>query len=125
MKEFSNKWKSSKKPKKQRKYLANAPLHKRKKFLSTHLSKELKEKYGKRNIPLRTGDSVKILRGQFKKRVGKITKIDLKNTKVFIEGIENLKRDGTKSSIPIAPSNLVIEKLNLDDKKRKIVLERK
>ena len=63
---FSIHWKSSKQPRKQRKYAANAPLHLRKKFVSANLSKDLRKKQGKRNIPLRKGDIVKIMRGKFK-----------------------------------------------------------
>lgn len=122
---FSNKWKSSKQPRKQRKFVANAPLHIKHKFVSANLSKELREKYKKRNTPLRKGDLVKIKRGQYKNKTGKISRVDLKETKVFVEGIEQIRREGRKSEIPIHPSNLVIQELNIDDKKRKIALERK
>ena len=55
-KQFSTQWNASKQPRKQRKYLANAPLHKRHKFMSANLIKELRKKYGKRNFPVRKGD---------------------------------------------------------------------
>jgi large subunit ribosomal protein L24 len=58
-KEFSTQWNASKQPRKQRKYLANAPTHTRHKFISANLTKELRKKYGKRNFPLRKEDSVK------------------------------------------------------------------
>jgi|SRR3989344_1539363 len=117
-KQFSTKWKSSKQPRKQRKYLANAPLHIRKKFTSANLSKELRKKYKKRNIPARKGDSVKIMKGKFKGKQGKITKIKLKGLKIFIEGIQVKKQDGSKANVKIHPSNLQIIELNLDDRKR-------
>lgn len=117
---FSIKWKASKQPRKQRKYAANAPLHLRKKFVSVNLSKDLRKKQGKRNIPLRKGDIVKIMRGKFKGKQGKITEIKLKTQKIFIEGIQIKKRDGSKTNIPLKPSNLQIVELNLDDRKRKI-----
>ena len=122
---FSTSWKSSKQPRKQRKYVYNAPNHIKKKLGSTNLSKELRKKYNKRNIPIRKGDKVKILRGQFKGKVGEITKVDLKNIKVNIDKIELLKKDGNKVPYPITPSNLMITELKLEDKKRKKLLERK
>tara|TARA_Y100000310_G_C20634082_1_gene790256 strand:+ start:400 stop:780 length:381 start_codon:yes stop_codon:yes gene_type:complete len=122
---FSTSWKSSKQPRKQRKYVYNAPNHIKKKLVSTNLSKELRKKYNKRNIPIRKGDKVKILRGQFKGKVGEITKVDLKNIKVNIDKIELLKKDGNKVPYPITPSNLMITELKLEDKKRKKLLERK
>ena len=117
-KEFSKKWKASKQPRKQRKYLANAPLNIRKKMVSANLSKELRNKYGKRNIPLKKDDTVQVMRGKFKKHKGKIIKIDLKLSKVAIEGVQVKKQDGSKVDVKLQPSNLRIVELNLDDKKR-------
>ncbi len=124
MKKFSRAWKGSKKPRKQRKYAAKAPLHLRKKLVSVHLSKDLMKKHGKRNIPIRVGDKIKILRGQFKKKEGKIERVIRKNGKVLITGIELVKKDGSKVLQPIITSNLVIVELNLDDKKRKDKVEK-
>lgn len=122
---FSISWKNSKLPRKQRKYIANAPLHIKRKLLSVNLSKDLRKKHNKRNIEVRKGDVVKITRGKFKKRQGKITKIKTKFLKVYIEGLQLKKREGSKSDIPFQPSNLQIIELNLDDKKRLNSLVRK
>lgn len=122
---FSKSWISSKQPRKQRKYRYNAPEHIKRKFVSVNLSKELREKYAKRNFPLIKGDKVKIMRGQFKGKIGETERIDMKNLKIIIQGMENIKKDGTKVSYPIDPSNLMITDLKLDDKKRKASLERK
>jgi len=124
-KTFVKSWKSSKQPRKQIKYRANAPLNIKNKFLSIHLSKDLKTKHKKRNITVRKGDTVKILRGQFKGKSGKVDRVDTKKTKVFIQGIEVPKKDGTNTFYPFNPSNLMITELNLDDKKRAKILERK
>lgn len=125
MKDFSKAWKSSKKPRKQRKYRLSAPLHIKQNFLQSHLSKELRKKFGKRSIGLRKGDKVKVMLGHFKKHEGKVEKIDIKNARVFIEGIEIAKRDGTKKLVALHPSNLMVTELNLDDKLRQAILERK
>jgi len=124
-KKFSRSWKSSKQPRKQRKYLHNAPLHIQRKFLSSHLSKELRKKHTRRAIKIRTGDRVKIMRGQFKNKTGKIERINTKRKRVFIENVHMLKKDGTKVPYPFHPSNLLILELNLEDKKRQKLLERK
>ncbi|MAG11122.1 50S ribosomal protein L24 [Candidatus Pacearchaeota archaeon] len=122
---FSTKWKASKQPRKQRKYLANAPLHIKRKLLSVNLSKELRKKYGKRNIIVAKGDVVKIMRGKFSKKQGKVTQTRTKMQKIYIEGIQRKKTDGSKVNIPIRPSNLQIAQLNLDDKKRIRKIEKK
>ena len=125
MKDFSNEWKSSKNPKKQRKYRFMAPLHTRQKFMSAHLSKDLRGRYSKRSVGLRKGDKVKVMRGKFKKHEGKIEKIELKKARVFVSGVEIAKKDGTKKLLALHPSNLVLTELNLDDKLRQNLLERK
>ncbi len=117
-KKFSTKWIASKQPRKQRKYRANAPLHLKKKFVSVNLSKDLRKKYEKRNVSVKNGDTVKIMRGKFKGKQGKITKVFLKISKVIIEGIQTTKQDGSKVSLKMQPSNLQIITLNLEDGKR-------
>src|SRR3989344_336430 len=103
-KKFSLSWEGSKQRRKQRKYLANAPLHIQRKFISSHLSKPLKEKYNRRSLGLKKGDVEK---------------------KIYITNIHIFKKDGTKTFYPIHPSNLIIQELNVDDKKRQKVLDRK
>jgi len=125
MANFSTEWKSSSKPKKQRKYRLNAVLHVKQKFMHSHLSKELVKKHGKRSMGLRKGDKVKILRGQFKKHEGKVERIDMKNTRVFVNGTESVKKDGTKKLLGMNPSNLMITELSLEDKSRQKIIERK
>lgn len=122
---FSSSWKRSVQPRKQRKYRYNAPLHIKQKFISAHLSKDLRKKHNKRNIGVRKGDKVKVMRGQFKKKEGKVDQVSLKKTQVYVEGVEITKKDGTKTRYPIHPSNLMIIELNMDDKMRQKILERK
>lgn len=122
---FSSSWIKSKQARKQRKYRYNAPLHIKQKFVGTHLSKELHKKYNRRAMNLRKGDGVKVMRGQFKNKVGKIEEVSLKKIKVYVSGIEVVKRDGTKARYPIHPSNLIITEVNMDDKMRNKILGRK
>jgi len=121
---FSKHWKASKQPRKQRKYLVNAPLHIKKKLLNINLSKELKKKYRRKNISGRKGDMVKIMRGKFKNKKGKISVVKVKITKIEIDGIQIKKQDGSKVNIKFQPSNLQIIELNLEDRKRNKILGR-
>ncbi len=118
-KTFSTAWNSSSQPRKQHLYRYGAPLHVAQKFLHVHLSKDLRQKYGMRAVRLRKGDKVKVVRGQFKKREAKVEKVVVKGTKVFLEGIQLLKKDGSKVSYPVDPSNLILVELDLSDKIRK------
>lgn len=115
----------SKKSRKQRKFLFTAPLHLRRKFLASHLSKELREKYKTRSMPIRKGDEVLIMRGEFKNRQGKISRINTKKYKAYIEGVTRKRTTGVEVQVPIHPSNLKIINLNLEDKRRARILERR
>ena len=86
--------------------------------MSVNLSKELRKKYEKRNIPIKKGDKAKVMKGKYKGKTGKINIVDLKNSKVILEGIQVKKQDGSKVNIKLQPSNLQIIELNLEDKKR-------
>ncbi|MEA1924463.1 MAG: 50S ribosomal protein L24 [Candidatus Altiarchaeota archaeon] len=112
------------KPGKQRKWRADAPLHKRRKFMGSCLDRKLRDKYGRRTISIRKGDTVKILRGEFKGNGGEVTEVDVGRSRVFIEGVNIKKTDGTDVPRPIDPSNIVITDLTLDDNKRIKLLER-
>jgi large subunit ribosomal protein L24 len=113
------------KPSKQRKRLFQAPYHVRGKIISAHLSPELRDSYDTRSLPVRKGDTVRILRGDYKGVEGKVLRVDRKKYRIFIEDITRQKADGTTVLVPIHPSKVEIIRLNLDDKNRKRILERK
>jgi len=117
-KKFSTQWIGSSQPRKQRKYLANAPLSIKRKMISSNLNKELRKKHGRRSFVLRKGDEVRVMIGQFKGKTGKVSIVDTKKLRVNIDGIQRTKKDGTKINVNFNASNLQIQTLNLDDKKR-------
>lgn len=111
------------KSRKQRKELFNAPLHKRRKWISTHLEENLLLKYDKRSVPVIKGDTVRVMRGSFKGHEDKIVHVNIKRRQVEIEGMTMTKADNKKIAKPIHASNLIITKLNLTDKWRRSKLE--
>jgi len=115
---FVKSWKKSTQPRKQRKYIYNAPSHVQGKFLSMTLSSDLRKKYNHRSIRARKGDKIKVMRGQYKGKIGKIERVSAKKLKIYVTGVEQIRKDGTKSLIPLTPSNLQIIELEGSDKKR-------
>ena len=113
------------KPKKQRKRLHQAPLHERYRRFASPLSPELKKSHNTGSVPVRTGDTVRVMRGDYRGLEGKVTRVDRKNYRVFVEGVTREKVDGTSTPVPIHPSKVMITRLNLDDKWRKEALNRK
>jgi len=114
-KKFSPHWKESRQTRKQRKYRANAPLHIRQKFVSANIIKELRGKYG-RSMPVRNGDTVKIMRGKFSGKTGKVSKVDLKRGRISVEGMQIQKKDGTKVNVYFNPSKVQITQVNENKK---------
>jgi large subunit ribosomal protein L24 len=114
-----------KNPGKQRKRLFNAPAHIRHKLMSAPLSHELTASRGVKTLPVRKGDTILIKRGDNKGFEGKVSRVDLKAFRIYIEGLTREKVDGTNIFLPIHPSKVEIRNLNLDDKWRKKILERK
>jgi large subunit ribosomal protein L24 len=113
------------KPGKQRKRIHQAPLNERYRRFSAPLSPKLKEKRNTNSVPVKTGDTVKIMRGDRKGFEGKVSRVDRKKYRIFVEGATREKVDGTTTLVPIHPSKVMITRLNLDDKWRRKMLERK
>ena len=95
------------------------------KQVSSHLSKELKKKFSKNSIRIVEGDSVKIVRGEFKGVDGKVSKISIQKNSLSIEGVKKEKTKGEKFDVYIHSSNVIVTGLNSDDKWRSAKLEGK
>jgi len=89
----------------------------------SHLSTELRERHGKRSVRPRVGDTVRIVRGEFKDIEGKVTKVDPSIGVVNVEGVTREKLKGGTAPVPIQSSNVVLTALVLADKERKKKLE--
>ena len=114
----------SKKARKQRKNLFNAPVHKKRRWMASHLEENLLLKYDRRAMPVVTGDTVKVMRGIFKGHEDKVSHVNVNKRYVEIEGLTLTKADGKKIAKPIHPSNLTITKMILTDNWRRKKLER-
>uniref|UniRef100_A0A5F8AFA8 Endoplasmic reticulum-golgi intermediate compartment 1 n=1 Tax=Macaca mulatta TaxID=9544 RepID=A0A5F8AFA8_MACMU len=110
---------------KNRKRHFNAPSHVRRKIMSSPLSKELRQKYNVRSMPIRKDDEVQVVRGHYKgQQIGKVVQVYRKKYVIYIERVQREKANGTTVHVGIHPSKVVITRLKLD-KDRKKILERK
>ena len=110
---------------KNRKFHFTAPSSERRVIMSAALSKELRAQYGKRSIPVRTGDEVQIVRGTKKSqdRSAKVTAVYRRKVVIQIEKLEKERNSGQPVKLGIHPSNVVITKLKID-KDRQAILDR-
>lgn len=102
-----------------------ASLRTRSNQLGSPLSKELQKKYGKRSVRVVEGDTVKVVRGEYKDVDGKVASVSTQANSVAIEGIKKEKGQGDKFDVLIHTSNVMVTSLNSDDSWRMAKLEGK
>ena len=112
-------------PRKQRKRLYNAPAHIRHKLMAAPLAPELIKSKGVKSLPVKKGDTVRVVRGDHLGFEGKVNRVDMKRYRIFLEGLTREKVDGTNIFVSVHPSKVMIKNLKLDDKWRKAIVERK
>ena len=103
----------------------DAAHHQRRRMISAHLDSSLIREYNVRSLPVRKGDTVKVVRGSkdLKGTENKVASIDLGMYKIIIENVTVAKADGTQTERPVDPSDVIITKLDLSDGWRKRKLE--
>lgn len=114
--------------------------------MSSSLSKELRGKYNvrastakfrkldsnlallfylqARSLPIRKDDEVRIVRGKYKGREGKVTQVYRKKWVIHVDRVIRDKSNGSTAPIGVHPSNVVITTIKLD-KDRRAILDRK
>ena len=92
--------------------------HQLDKMLGAALAEELREQYKKRTVRIVKGDSVMVVRGEYKGRGGKVEEVDTERGTLHIEGMQREKIRGGQVKVPIHSSNVKITALNLQDKRR-------
>ena len=105
-------------PSKQRRAIYKARGQRRRKLLAAPLSDDLRTTQGRRSYPVRKGDTVKIVRGDFAGVEGKVNDVDTSGRRLFVEGVSREMTSGTSTNVSVHCSKVMITKLNLDDKWR-------
>ena len=98
--------------------LIHVAKHRRDRMVSASLADSLREAYKKRTLRVVKGDSVKVLRGEYKGVEGKVEHVDTERGTLNIEGVQREKIRGGQVKVPIHASKVMITNLNLTDKFR-------
>lgn len=117
----------SKQPRKQRRSHFKADYHLRNRKMTALLSHDLRDKYGIKRLPVHKDDKVVVYKNVSKDEEikGKVIRVLPLKYAVHVEGHSKEKADGTIVSFPVHPSNLVITSLNLRDKRRRAIIQRR
>ena len=103
--------------------LIHLPKHRRDRMVSAVLEDSLRKQYGRKNIRVVKGDSVRVMRGEYKGVEGKVEKVNTEQAIFNIEGIQREKIRGGQVKVPINSSNVMVISLNLDDDYRSSKLQ--
>lgn len=114
---------TSRLPRKQRKARATADTRERRKRLTLALSRELRTRYGRRRLPVRKGDTVKILQGSYVGREERVARVIRRDYALVLDNVTLKKADAKLKQFPITPGHLMITKLNLADPWRRRTLK--
>ncbi|NHJ22988.1 MAG: 50S ribosomal protein L24 [Candidatus Lokiarchaeota archaeon] len=105
----------SKQPRKQRKALFNFKNHNRSNLLSTRVADFVREEYGIKSLPIRVGDQVRVVKGEFKDFEGEVIEVT-NDLRVQIKEVTFDKADGTQFHPTVHISKIVITKLEKEKK---------
>jgi len=109
-------------PRRQRKALYNADPFERRRRMALPLSRELRGRFHIRSLPVRKGDTVRVLSGSFETREERVAKVNRRDYTLILDNVTLKTGEEKLKALPIRPSHLVITRLNLADPWRRRVL---
>ena len=108
----------------QRKRQLGASSSLKRKLMSCHLNKSLRDQYKLRSLPIKRGDEVKILKGKAKGKSGKVVQVYRKKNIIYVDKVNREKQNGQTVFLPIKPAYCVIEKLLINKDRTKTIEKR-
>jgi large subunit ribosomal protein L24 len=110
----------SSKPRYQRFFRFNAPMHVKQHFVHAHIDKALRSKLkiSARSVQISKGDTVKVMSGAKRGTSGKVTAVNMRTGRVAIDSLSRKNARGKESPRSVHVSSIYITELNLSDKWR-------
>ncbi len=109
-------------PRRQRKALYTASSFQRRRRMTVPLSRDLRRRFHARSLPLRKGDTVRVLSGSFVGREERVAKVDRRGYSVILDNVTLKTGEEKLKPLPIRTMHLVITRLNLSDPWRRRAL---
>ncbi len=114
---------SPRSPRRQRKALYTADSFERRRRMTVLLSRELRRRFHRRSLPLRKGDTVRVLSGSFVGREERVARVDRRDYSVTLDNVTLKAADEKLKPLALRPGHLVITRLNLSDAWRRRALK--
>ena len=112
-------------PRRQRRALYRAPTSERRRRMTVPLSRELRRRFRRRNVPVRKGDTVRVLSGSFAGREERVARISRRDYSVTLDNVTLKTAEEKLKPLALRTSHLVITRLNLADPWRRRALRLK
>ncbi|MCI4350631.1 MAG: 50S ribosomal protein L24 [Thermoplasmata archaeon] len=109
-------------PRKQRLARFTAHTTLRRRLMSVPLSRDLRARYGRRQMPVRKGDTVRVLRGSYIGREERVARVDRRSYSVTLDNITVKTGEAKLKPLPLRTNSLLLVRLNLADPWRRRVL---
>ena len=90
--------------------------------MTVPLSRELKRRFHRRSLPVRKGDTVRILGGSYVGREERVAKVNRRSLSVTLDNVTSKTGESKQTPLPIRTGHLVIVRLNLSDPARRNLL---
>ena len=110
-------------PRRQRRSLYLAGPFERRRRMSVPLSRELRRRFHRRSVPVRKGDTVRVLAGSFKGREERVARINRRSYSVTLDNVTLKTADEKLKPLDLRTGRLVITRLNLSDAWRRRALK--
>jgi len=102
-------------PRRQRKALYTADSFERRVRMTVPLSRELRARFHRRSMPVRKGDTVRVLAGSFEGREERVARVDRRGYTVTLDNVTLKTADEKMKPLSLGVGHLVITRLNLSD----------
>jgi large subunit ribosomal protein L24 len=106
---------SSRAPRRQRRALYEADTFERRRRMAVPLSRELRARFQRRSVPVRKGDTVRVLSGSFVGREERVARIHRRSYSVTLDNVTLKTAEDKLKALRLRTSHLVITRLNLSD----------
>lgn len=110
-------------PRRQRKAVYDADLFERRLRMTVPLSRELRSRFHRRSVPLRKGDTVRVMKGSYVGREERVQKIDRRGYTVTLDNVTLKSGEEKLKPLPIRTNHLLVVRLNLADEWRREALK--
>jgi large subunit ribosomal protein L24 len=110
---------SPRSPRRQRRMLYTDDTFGRRRRMTVLLSRELRARFHRRSVPVRKGDTVRVLGGSYKGREERVAKVDRRGYAVTLDNVTLKAADEKMKPLGLRPGRLVITRLNLSDSWRR------